>query len=561
MYNMCLYPRLIRNPKYTPNKKNGGFVPIPSDNRARFVAVGCGECIECKKKKSREWRIRMLEEFKENRKCSFVTLTFSEESLLKYRTEAQKELDDQFKCDIYQTDNVAAKIAIRHMLERYRKTHGKSIRHWFITERGHRGTRRVHIHGLIWSEFSQAGRGNSTCHDLTDLWKNGWTYNGDYVGERTITYISKYITKHDEENRGFVGKICTSAGIGRHYIEKGNGWRNTYRGKETTETYKMPNGKEIGLPMYYRNKIYTDRQREKLWMNLLDKEQRFVLGAKIDISLDNEWRYESAVQMAREVSKNAGYKEPEWANEEYRKKYNQDRILLSRNKSVILQYNSKAFEDGKKETDRSSGSQNENVGLGHKTKNGRNDLYSSGRLFANKSLCNGKEPNGGLRNETERYRSINRWQSNREMADHMDWSKSKDNNINSNLSYVDDTDMGKKEEKQYKIPRLRNLERRYEQCNEISENKDVIQWNGLPELFNRRRGRQNNSTGYDKSTYECIDVDTGEVFAGGIKDKTYKTLYYEKRSRKITKPDGTKSKIWKTIRYVQRMENRQLELF
>jgi hypothetical protein len=78
---MCLYPRLIKNRKYIANKKNGGIVPPFSDNRVLMVPVGCGKCIECKRKKSREWQVRLAEELKHNKtKAYFVTMTFSNEN-------------------------------------------------------------------------------------------------------------------------------------------------------------------------------------------------------------------------------------------------------------------------------------------------------------------------------------------------------------------------------------------------------------------------------------------------------------------------------------------------
>ena len=61
---MCLYPRLIMNKKYTANKKNGGVIPRLTDSRAAQVPVGCGKCMECKKQKAREWKVRLSEECK-----------------------------------------------------------------------------------------------------------------------------------------------------------------------------------------------------------------------------------------------------------------------------------------------------------------------------------------------------------------------------------------------------------------------------------------------------------------------------------------------------------------
>ena len=49
---MCLFPKLIRNKKYCSTKKNGGVIPAVNDKRVLYVAVGCGKCMECLKKKA-----------------------------------------------------------------------------------------------------------------------------------------------------------------------------------------------------------------------------------------------------------------------------------------------------------------------------------------------------------------------------------------------------------------------------------------------------------------------------------------------------------------------------
>ena len=125
---MCLYPKLIRNPKYKANKKNGGVIPHMKDERVGFTPIGCGECIECMKKKANEWRVRLNEDIKKHTNGVFVTLTFSNES---YR-----ELSKLCKGKGYNLDNEIATLAVRRFLERWRKKYKKSVRHWLITELG-----------------------------------------------------------------------------------------------------------------------------------------------------------------------------------------------------------------------------------------------------------------------------------------------------------------------------------------------------------------------------------------------------------------------------------------
>ena len=143
---MCLYRKLIPNPKYKPNKKNNYSAPICKDQRALWVPVGCGKCMECRKQKSREWQTRLSEEIKCTPNGNMVTLTFSEPELNKLYTKTDQEEN------LKDPDNFAAAYAIRHFLENWRQQIGKPPRHWLITERGHQNTERIHIHGIIWTD-------------------------------------------------------------------------------------------------------------------------------------------------------------------------------------------------------------------------------------------------------------------------------------------------------------------------------------------------------------------------------------------------------------------------
>ena len=83
---------LIKNRKYVANKKNGGLIPPIPDERVKWVAIGCQQCIECRKQKAREWQIRLQEDLKHNTNAKFITLTFSNESILKLKEKIDKKL-------------------------------------------------------------------------------------------------------------------------------------------------------------------------------------------------------------------------------------------------------------------------------------------------------------------------------------------------------------------------------------------------------------------------------------------------------------------------------------
>lgn len=301
---MCLYPKLIKNKKYTANKKNGGIIPPLKDERVQYVAVGCGKCIECMKKKGREWKVRLNEEIKINRGY-FVTLTFSNESATK--------LYKEIKTNKYSIiENEICILAVRRFLERWRKKYKKSVRHWLITELGHNGTERVHLHGIIFTEEEP--------NVIIEYWKYGHVFIGTYVNEKTINYIIKYCTKMDIENKGYIPKILCSKGIGNNYINSYNAEQNKFKDTQTKEYYLTRSGTKLALPIYYRNKLYNDEEREKLWCNLLDKNIRYIGGIQVPADKE-EWICNILEHKRLEnIRLGFGNDEKDWDRENYTRK-------------------------------------------------------------------------------------------------------------------------------------------------------------------------------------------------------------------------------------------------
>lgn len=63
------------------------------------------------------------------------------------------------------------------------------------------------------------------------------------------------------------------------------------------------------MPIYWRNKLYTEEQKEQLWLNKLDKNKRYVLKQPIDISKGLK-EYFAAVRYARTRNTALGYGSP-----------------------------------------------------------------------------------------------------------------------------------------------------------------------------------------------------------------------------------------------------------
>lgn len=308
---MCLYPRLIKNPKYKATKKNGGNVPPILDDRVKYVPVGCTQCIECRKQKARNWQVRLLEDLKTNHNGKFIALTLSNQSY----ASLYKEIDG---LEGYEIDNQIATLAVRRFLERWRKKYKRSLRHWLVTELGHKGTENIHLHSIIWT--------NEPLQQVTDIWQYGFTWTGymkngklqNYVNEQTVNYIIKYVHKIDQQHKTYKSKVLTSPGIGGNYTNTEDSNRNKYNSNTTNTTYRTRTGHSIALPTYWRNKIYSETEREKLWIEMLNKQERWICGERVDISKGYN-NYDKLLAWHRKINKQLGYgtDEKDWSRFHY----------------------------------------------------------------------------------------------------------------------------------------------------------------------------------------------------------------------------------------------------
>lgn len=309
-------------------------MPHMQDKRVGLVPIKCGMCMECAAAKAAEWRARLLEEVKhQKQKGNFVTLNFSNESY--------KELVDKAKEQIpgikgYDLDNQVATIAIHKWRERWRKHNGKSPRHWFTTELGSGQTEHLHIHGIVWTDKTEEIEKRWRYEQIEkNKWKYGWCTIGDgkgrnYVNEETIGYITKYITKLDELHKYYKPKILTSPGIGKAYIDTYNAKKCKYKGVDTKTTYTTNQGFQINLNVYWRNKLYTEEEREALWIQKLDEGIQWIGGEKI--KADDAESRAKLLKYYQKVNKKLGYGSPgDWEA----RKYEEERRALKQNERII----------------------------------------------------------------------------------------------------------------------------------------------------------------------------------------------------------------------------------
>ena len=173
--------------------------------------------------------------------------------------------------------------------------------------------------------------------DCLKYWRNGYTYEGEYMSVKAITYTTKYMMKVNPREPEYVPKIMSSAGIGRDWENSVNAKRAKYIPLYTKEEYITNQGQVRGLPIYYRNKIYSEEEREKLWLEKLDKGERWIGGSKVRRkNYNSDEEFEKACtnlleEKRREAKGRNNVEISDYSRDEYREKL---KILRNNNKEI-----------------------------------------------------------------------------------------------------------------------------------------------------------------------------------------------------------------------------------
>ena len=92
--------------------------------------------------------------------------------------------------------------------------------------------------------------------------------------------------------------------------------KQTYRDWETIETYRLRNGSKINLPIYYRNQLFTEKERELLFIDKIEKGIIYVMGQPVH--RDNEEYYLQLLDEGRKTERKLyGYNLQNWEKQKY----------------------------------------------------------------------------------------------------------------------------------------------------------------------------------------------------------------------------------------------------
>lgn len=231
---------------------------LVKDKYGTLMRVPCGQCINCRMNKARQWSIRIMHEAKKYQRNAFVTLTYDDDHFPKDGSLNLKHLQDFFK--------------------RFRFNRKKQVRYFACGEYGDR-TFRPHYHVAFFNvgfdDFKnlKASKGGFMARS------NEWPFGFVHVGDLTIdsaNYVAGYVLKKQTgknsqmyEDLGIVPPFCVMSrrpGIGYDYVVENNAMLER-------NDFVVAKGVKYALPRYYKSKIahakvhfadYLKRTKDKI---------------------------------------------------------------------------------------------------------------------------------------------------------------------------------------------------------------------------------------------------------------------------------------------------------
>lgn len=177
----CVSPLHAYKAKSNDSDKIRIVFSRPQSFRGQSLDLPCGQCIDCRLERSRQWAVRCMHEASLYEDNCFITLTYSSENLPQ--------------------DGSLVKSHFQNFMKRLRRENEKIIRFYHCGEYGEQGSR-PHYHALLFNhDFKDKklfSRRNDislyTSDTLSRLWPFGFGVIGDLNFE-SAAYVARYCTK------------------------------------------------------------------------------------------------------------------------------------------------------------------------------------------------------------------------------------------------------------------------------------------------------------------------------------------------------------------------------
>lgn len=263
---------------YSPFFKDGSTFP-------------CGKCLDCRKRRASGWSYRLLKEAEVSTSAFFITLTYNPESV-PITKKLFMSLDQPInaiasRIKDRKLQNVTNESHTQKFIKALRKKNKKTLKYYLVGEYGGK-TQRPHYHIILFNAelhtligvklAKQVDLGTVILdgkHHFEDTpWKHGTITIGSLTpasAAYTMKYISKtnYIGFAEWDDR--VPQYANmSKGLGgNHLTDNMIAWHKADLINRMHIVLK--DGIKIAMPRYYKDKIYTKWQRQKISVELQNK--------------------------------------------------------------------------------------------------------------------------------------------------------------------------------------------------------------------------------------------------------------------------------------------------
>lgn len=218
-------------------------VSVPDPNakhKSIRFHVPCGKCGACRHNRRSEWSFRLKQEARDSLTAIFCTFTYRDDNLPFTEdgevTLRKKDWQDFMKRLRWRQSQI---------------THVK-VRYYAVGEYG-TNTSRPHYHSLLFNVDKRLFK------HLDEIWSHGHCHV-DIVNDNTIHYCTKYHVNYEkkgEDREDEFSVMSLKPAIGYIYLKK-----NAKFHKESGNFFVYNNGFKQKLPRYYKNKIFTDQERQ-----------------------------------------------------------------------------------------------------------------------------------------------------------------------------------------------------------------------------------------------------------------------------------------------------------
>lgn len=303
----CCSPQYIKNPFFEK-----GFAV------EERLAVPCGKCYGCINNRRMDWTVRCCEELKYTYRADFLTLTYDDDHV------------PLIWCDKYDSEiPVVSKRDLQLFFKRLRKEvevfyknlgieDWSPIRYVAVSEYGSQ-TGRPHYHAIVYNIPPEL------LDKLDEIWKNGFILRGTAT-PASINYVVGYTMSKGMpflEGQLDTFMLCSRRpGIGAGYVNEENilyhhkGRKPDFKeftkedrfdviGVTKIEKYRNfiythESGSKrpckVALPRYYRDKIFTDKEKKEMYFINRNKRNSDI---RKYLNLMNDGNFKEAAKFAK----------------------------------------------------------------------------------------------------------------------------------------------------------------------------------------------------------------------------------------------------------------------